>query len=100
MTPQPITGAGNRGTRRYRTGSDRRHDIYNRSLVNRIEELLDPSFLMDWKMLLDENNHGKRGHPFTTPNAFITFLAKISPRCGNKDGVRQIPCDEACQRSR
>ena len=58
-------------------GSDRRHDIYNRSLVNRIEDLLDPSFLMDWKMLLDENNHGKRGHPFTTPDAFITFLAKL-----------------------
>ncbi len=77
MTPQLITGSGNRSTRRYRMGSVRRHDIYNRSLVNRIEDLLDPSFLTNWKLLLDENNHGKRGHPFTMPNAFITFLAKL-----------------------
>ena len=38
---------------------------------------MDPSFLMDWKTLLEENNRGKRGHPYTTPNAFITFLAKL-----------------------
>ncbi len=44
--------------------------------MNRIEDLLDPSFLMDWKMLLDENNHGIGDHPCTTPNPFITFLAK------------------------
>lgn len=50
----------------------------------RIEDLLDPSFLMYWRMLLDENNHGKRGLPYTTPNAFITFLAKVR-------GVYSIP---------
>ncbi len=38
---------------------------------------MDPSFLMDRKTLLEENNRGKRGHPYTTPNAFITFLAKL-----------------------
>ena len=38
---------------------------------------MDPSFLMDWRELLKENNHGKRGHPYRTPNAFITFLAKL-----------------------
>jgi hypothetical protein len=58
-------------------GSDRRYDRYNRSLANRTEDLLDPSFLMDWKLILDENNMNKVGHPFTTPNAFITFLAKM-----------------------
>lgn len=46
-------------------------------LVNRIEDLIDPSFLMDWKALLEENNKGKRGHPFRTPNAFMTFLARL-----------------------
>ncbi len=77
MTPKPITAVGNRSTRRYWIGSNRRYDRYNRSLVNRIEDLLDPSFLLNWKTLLDENNRGKRGHPFMTPNAFITFLAKL-----------------------
>jgi transposase len=77
MTPQPITALGNRSTRRYWIGSDRRHDRYNRSLVNRIEDLMDPSFLLNWKVLLEENNRGKRGHPYATPNAFITFLAKL-----------------------
>jgi hypothetical protein len=77
MTPQPIMAIGNRSTRRYWVGSDRRHDRYNRSLVNRVEDLMDPSFLMNWKTLLEENNRGKRGHLFRTPNAFITFLAKL-----------------------
>ncbi len=77
MTPKPITAVGNRSTRRYWIGSNRRYDRYNRSLVNRIEDLLDPSFLLNWKTLLDENNRGKRGHPFMTSNAFITFLAKL-----------------------
>ncbi|AKA48367.1 transposase [uncultured archaeon] len=77
MTPQQITAIGNRSTRRYWVGSNRRHDRYNRSLVNRVEDLMDPSFLMNWKNLLQDNNRGKRGHPFKTPNAFITFLAKL-----------------------
>lgn len=77
MTPQPIMAIGSRSTRRYWVGSDRRHDRYNRSLVNRVEDLMDPSFLMNWKTLLEENNRGKRGHPFRTPNAFIIFLAKL-----------------------
>ena len=50
MTPKPITATANRSKRRYWIGSDRRYDRYNRSLVNRIEDLLDPSFLMNWKM--------------------------------------------------
>ena len=28
-------------------------------------------------MLLKENNDCKRGHPYRTPSAFITFLAKL-----------------------
>ena len=77
MTNQQITAISNRRTRRYWIGSDRRFDRYNRSLVNRIEDLMDPSFLMDWKVLLQENNEGKRGHPYRTPTAFIIFLAKL-----------------------
>ncbi len=77
MTTQQITAIANRSTRRYCIGSNRKHDIYNRSPANRIENLMDPSFLMDWKALLEENNEGKGGHQFTTPNAFITFLAKL-----------------------
>jgi hypothetical protein len=46
-------------------------EICNRSLVNIIEKLLDPSFLMDWTIPIDENNHGKRSH------SFIIFLAKL-----------------------
>ena len=77
MTPKPITTTGNRSKRRYWIGSSRRYDRYTRSLVDRIEDLLDPSFLMDWKLLLADNNRGKRDHPYRTPNAFITFLAKL-----------------------
>ena len=63
MTTQQITAAGNRSTRRYWIGSDRRFDRYNISRVNKIEDLIDPSILMDWKTLLEENTRGKRGHP-------------------------------------
>ena len=77
MTNQQITAISNGSTRRYWIGSDRRFDRYNRSLVNRIDDLMDPSFLMDWKILLKENNEDKRGHPYRTPSAFITFLAKL-----------------------
>ena len=61
MTPTRATG--NRNTGRYWIGSDRMYVRYNRPFVNRIEDLMDPSFLMVWRMLLEENNHGKRGHP-------------------------------------
>jgi len=81
MTPKPIMAIGNRSTRRYWVGSNGRHDRYNRSLVYRVEDLLDLSFLMNWKVLLEENNGGKRGHPFRAPNAFITFLAKLRAMC-------------------
>ena len=77
MTPKPITAIGNRSKRRYWIGSNRRYDRYNRSLVDRLEDLMDPSFLMNWRTLLADNNSGKRGHPYRTPNAFITFLANI-----------------------
>ncbi len=46
-------------------------------MVNRIEDLLYPPFLLDWRLLFDENNHGKMDHPYTMPNAFITSLANI-----------------------
>ena len=77
MTPKPITATANRSKRRYWIGSNRRYDSYNSSLVDRIEDLFDPSFLIDWKMLLSDNNRGKRGHPYRTPNVFITFPAKL-----------------------
>ena len=64
-------------TRRYWVGSNRRHDRYNRSLVNRVKDLMDPSFLLNWRLLLEENSRGKMGYPFRIPNAFITFLAKL-----------------------
>ena len=38
---------------------------------------MDPSFLMDWKVLLKENNESNSGHPYRIPSAFITFLAKL-----------------------
>ena len=82
MTPKPITATSSRSIRRYSIGSDRRFDRYNRSLVNRIKNLMDPSFLMDWKALLKENNEGKRGHPYRTLTAFITFLAKLRTMYG------------------
>lgn len=40
MTPTLITVVGNRSLRRYWIGSNRRYDGYNRSLVNRIEDLM------------------------------------------------------------
>ena len=77
MTPKSISITGNRSIRRYWIGSDRRYDRYNRSLVNRIEDLMDPSFLMNWRDPIADNNRGKRRHPYKTPNAFITFLVKL-----------------------
>ena len=94
MTPKSISITGNRSIRRYWIGSDRRYDRYNRSLVDRIEDLLDTSFLMDWKLLLADNNSGKRGHPYRTPNAFITFLAKLRAVCNvpfrSLEGIARI----------
>jgi hypothetical protein len=46
-------------------------------MVDGIEDLMVLSFLMNFKTLLEENNRGKIGHPKRTPNAFITFLAKL-----------------------
>ena len=94
MTPKPIMASGNRSTRRYWIGSNRRHDRYNRSPVNRIEDLLDPSFLRNWKTLLEENNKGKRGRPFVTPKAFMAFLAKFRAAYGipfrSLEGIARI----------
>ena len=67
----------NRGIRRYFVGSNRRWDRYNRSLVERSYDLLNPESLKSWRILLDEINRGKRGRPFKVPQAFILFLAKI-----------------------
>jgi hypothetical protein len=30
--------------------------------VNRLEDILNPSFFMDWKILLEDDNHGTRWH--------------------------------------
>jgi hypothetical protein len=77
MTTQQITAISNGSTKRDWIGSDRRFERYSTSLVNRIEDLMEPSFMMDWIVRLKENNEGKRGHPYKTPNAFLTFLAKL-----------------------
>jgi hypothetical protein len=76
MTRQQITAIADRSTRRCCIGSYRRYDRYNKSLVNRIEDLMNPYFLMNSKSPLEENNRVKRGHPYKTSDAFITFLAK------------------------
>ncbi len=63
MRPKPITATGNISKRRYWIGSDRSYDRYNRSLMDRIEDLLGPSFLMDWKLLLADNNTEREAIP-------------------------------------
>ncbi len=50
---------------------------YNSSLVNRIEVLMDTSFLDSWDESLEKENKGKVGHPFEYPQEFFDFLAKI-----------------------
>jgi hypothetical protein len=83
MCSTPIVITRNRTIRRrYFVGSNRRWERYNPSPVNRIEDLMDTSFSMDWNTLLYENNRGKRGRPFKTPSAFITFLAKLRAAYG------------------
>lgn len=66
-----------RGIRRYFVGHERRWDRYNRSLVERSFDLLSTLFFRHWDMLLEEINAGKRGRPFSVPNALIAFLAKL-----------------------
>ncbi|MCL4412808.1 MAG: hypothetical protein M1526_05600 [Candidatus Thermoplasmatota archaeon] len=46
MTPNPITATVNRSTRGYWIGPDRRYYIYDRSLVDKIEDIIEPSFLL------------------------------------------------------
>ena len=78
MCDTPIEMSYSRGIRRrYFVGSNRRWDRYNRSLVDRGFDLLNPLFFLRWKLLLSENNRGKRGRPFKVPTALITFLAKM-----------------------
>lgn len=74
MTPKPITAPVNRSRKRDWIGSDRRYDGYNRSFLNRIKDIMDPSFLINWRSLIGDKNRGKRRHPFNTLNFFITFL--------------------------
>jgi hypothetical protein len=49
---------------------------------------------MDWKTLLEENNRGKRSHPYRTQTAVITFLAKRKAMCGvpfrSLEGIARI----------
>ncbi len=74
MTPKQIKALGNGSTRRYWIGSGRRRDRYNKSLVNRIGDLMDPSFLLNLKSLLEENNSGKKGRPSKTQTSFKQSL--------------------------
>ncbi len=82
MCSTPAYMSYSRSIRRYFVGSNRRWDRYNRSLVDRVHDLLNPGFLQHWRILLEEINRGKRGRPFKTPNAFILFLAKIRAMFG------------------
>lgn len=50
---------------------------YNSYLVNRIDVLMDTSFLDSWNESLERANEGKVGHPFDYPQEFFDFLAKI-----------------------
>lgn len=52
MTTQPFIAILNRSTRRNWTASNRRYDRFSRSLVSGIEDLMEPSLLMNWKTLL------------------------------------------------
>lgn len=49
---------------------------------------------MNWRDLIADNNRGKRGHPYKTPNAFITFMAKIRAMCSipfrSPEGIARI----------
>ena len=61
-----------------RVGKDKRvWPKYNSSLVNRIEVLIDTSFLDSWEESLSRENDGKIGHSFDYPQEFFDFLAKI-----------------------
>ena len=77
MCAAPAYMGMSRGIERYFVGSNRRWERYNRSLVDRVYDLMDPGFLIHCRNLLEEINLNKRGRPFKTPNAFIAFLAKI-----------------------
>jgi IS5 family transposase len=50
---------------------------YNPSLVNRIDVLLDTSFLSSWNDDLGKENDGKVGHPYEYPQEFFVFLSKV-----------------------
>ena len=50
---------------------------YNPSLVNRIDILLDTSFLSSWNDDLEKENDGKAGHPYEYPQEFFVFLSKV-----------------------
>jgi hypothetical protein len=67
----------NRSIRRCFVGSDRRWDRYNRSLVNRVYDLLNPESMKNWMLLLREINNGKRGRPFKVPHTIVLILAKL-----------------------
>jgi len=50
---------------------------YNPSLVQRINVLVDTSFLNTWKNDLEGENEGKVGRPYEYPEEFFLFLSKI-----------------------
>ena len=76
MTPQ-INNKINRSIKRYWIDSNRRWKKYNGSLVDRIEYLIDLSFIKDYDGLLEENNWDKIGHPYKVLDALIMYLARL-----------------------
>ncbi len=77
MCSTPTYMSSNRSIRRYFVGSKRRWDKYNRSLVDRVSDLLSPLFFRHWDILLKEINSRKKGRPFSIPTALIIFLSKV-----------------------
>ena len=77
MCSTPAYMSCNRSIRRYFVGSDGRWDRYNRSLVDRVYDLLNTESMKNWMILLAEINSGKRGRLFKVPNTIVLILAKL-----------------------
>ena len=60
---------------------------YNPSLVQRINVLIDTSFLHTWKNDLERENEGKVGRPYGYPEEVFLFLSKIRSLCNTFQGA-------------
>ena len=60
---------------------------YNPSLVQRINVLMDTSFLNTWGDDLERENEVKVGRPYEYPKEFFLFLSKIRSLCNALQGA-------------